>query len=44
MGVRNAVALVEEQVGARPRVREEVRPVPSQRLVRTVSRTKLFVR
>jgi len=44
MGGRNAPALVQEQVGARVRVREEVRPVPSQRLVRAVSSTKLFVR
>ena len=44
MGGRNAPALVQEQVGARVRVREEVRPVPSQRLARAVSSTKLFVR
>ena len=45
LGGRNAPALVEEQVGARSRVREEARPaVPSQRLVRAVSSTKLFVR
>ena len=44
MGGRNAVALAEEQVVAGGRVREEMRPVPSQRLVRAVSSTKLFVR
>ena len=44
LGGRNAPALVEEQVEARGRGREEMRPVSSQRLVRAVSSTKLFVR
>jgi len=44
LGGRNAPALVEEQVEARGRGREEMRPVSSRRLVRAVSSTKLFVR